>query len=298
MLKNLGTDYVDIGMIHYVDSAALWKQISEGDIMRYARQLKAEGKIRHIGLSSHNPAVALEAVKSGLIEVLMFSVNPCYDLLPGDEDVEKLFADESYEKPLFNLDPVREKLYETCQRTGVGITVMKVFGGGDLLTENSPAGKAMTVPQCIHYALTRPAVSSVMVGAHSERQLKDSLYYEQASEEERDYASVFASFPKISWKGHCMYWRALRSLSQRDRRRRRNEILQSCESAGKHARNGARTLCVADCKSGRLRKMRRLRKALSVRRPRDRKHEKRKKCIRILKIFSRRPIWFAVLFFV
>lgn len=205
MLKNLGTDYVDIGMIHYVDSAALWKQISEGDIMRYARQLKAEGKIRHIGLSSHNPAVALEAVKSGLIEVLMFSVNPCYDLLPGDEDVEKLFADESYEKPLFNLDPVREKLYETCQRTGVGITVMKVFGGGDLLTENSPAGKAMTVPQCIHYALTRPAVSSVMVGAHSERQLKASLYYEQASEEERDYASVFASFPKISWKGHCMY---------------------------------------------------------------------------------------------
>ena len=40
MLKNLGTDYVDIGMIHYVDSAALWKQISEGDIMRYARLLK------------------------------------------------------------------------------------------------------------------------------------------------------------------------------------------------------------------------------------------------------------------
>ena len=92
--------------------------------MRYAQQLKAEGKIRHIGMSSHNPLVALEAVESGLIEVLMFSVNPCYDLLPGDEDVEKLFDEASYAKPLFNLDPVREKLYETCQRRGVGITVM------------------------------------------------------------------------------------------------------------------------------------------------------------------------------
>ena len=49
-----------------------------------------------VGMSSHNPLVALEAVKSGLIEVLMFSVNPCYDLLPGDEDVDKLFDEESY----------------------------------------------------------------------------------------------------------------------------------------------------------------------------------------------------------
>ena len=205
MLKNLGTDYVDIGMIHYVDSVETWKLVAEGEVMRYAQQLKAEGKIRHIGMSSHNPLVALEAVESGLIEVLMFSVNPCYDLLPGDEDVEKLFDEASYAKPLFNLDPVREKLYETCQRRGVGITVMKVFGGGDLLSEHSPAGKALTSTQCIHYALTRPAAAAVMVGAHSEEELTDALAYEAASAAERDYASVFATFPKISWQGHCMY---------------------------------------------------------------------------------------------
>ena len=205
MLKNLGTDYIDVGMIHYVDSSATWKRIAEGEILQYAQKLKEDGKIRHIGMSSHNPLVALEAVKSGQIEVLMFSVNPCYDLLPGDEDVDKLFDEASYSKPLFNLDPVREELYETCQRVGVGITVMKAFGGGDLLTENSPAGRAMTVPQCIHYALTRPAAASVMVGAHSREQLAESLYYEEATEKERDYAPVFATFPKISWKGHCMY---------------------------------------------------------------------------------------------
>lgn len=204
-LENLGTDYLDIGMIHYVDSLKTWEQIRNDGILDYARELKAQGKIHHIGLSSHNPDVALEAVKGGDIEVLMFSINPCYDLLPADEDVEKLWAEESYEKPLFNLEPKREELYEICQRLGVGITVMKAFGGGDLLTEDSPAGKAMTVAQCIHYALTRPAVATVLSGVHSIEQLQDSLYYESASEEEKDYAAVFASFPKISWQGHCMY---------------------------------------------------------------------------------------------
>ena len=82
MLRNLGTDYADVGMIHYVDSMAVWKQVAEGGILEYAQKRKQEGVIRHIGMSSHNPLVALEAVKSGAIEVLMFSVNPCYDLLP------------------------------------------------------------------------------------------------------------------------------------------------------------------------------------------------------------------------
>lgn len=205
MLKNLDTDYIDIGMIHYVDSTDTWNKIANGKIMEYALELKKQGKIHHVGISSHNPVTALEAVNSGYIDVLMFSVNPCYDLLPGDEDCETLWSDKSYSKPLFNLDPKREELYETCQRLGVGITVMKAFGGGDLLTDDSPAGKALTPAQCIHYALTRPAVGCVMSGVHSKEQMMDSINYEYATDSERDYASVFATFPKISWQGHCMY---------------------------------------------------------------------------------------------
>jgi len=205
LLARLETSYIDIGMIHYVDSVPAWREIANGDVMKYALELKESGKIRCIGVSSHNPAVALEAVNSGLIEVLMFSVNPCYDLQPGDEDVEKLWAEESYKTPLLNIDPAREMLYETCQRLGVGITVMKAFGGGDLLSEYSPAGKALTVNQCIHYALTRPGVASVMSGVHGVEQLMASLAYETAPDSEKDYAAALASFPKISWKGHCMY---------------------------------------------------------------------------------------------
>ena len=206
MMSLLRTDYIDVGMIHYVDSLADWKEIAEGPVLAYAKELKDKGVIRHIGLSSHNPQVALEAVKSGDIEVLMFSVNPCYDLQPASEDVEELWAEKNYEEHLVNMDPERQELYEVCQRMGVGITVMKAFGGGDLLDEKlSPAGKALTVNQCLHYALTRPAVATVLSGAHSVEQLRISLAYEDATEEERDYAPAFASFPNISWEGHCMY---------------------------------------------------------------------------------------------
>ena len=113
MLQNLGTDYIDIGNIHFVDSMDTWRQILDNGVMDYVQEQKKQGIIRAVSLSSHNPIVALEAVKSGCLDALLFSINPCYDLLPGDEDCETLWADESYEKPLFNLDPVREELYET-----------------------------------------------------------------------------------------------------------------------------------------------------------------------------------------
>lgn len=206
MLSLLQTDYIDVGMIHYVDTMKDWQEIVEGPVLDYVKELKENGTIRHIGLSSHNPEVALAAVRSGVVEVLMFSVNPCYDLQPGSEDVEELWAEKNYEGHLVNMDPERQELYETCQRLGVGVTVMKAFGGGDLLDEKlSPAGKALTVIQCLHYALTRPAVATVLSGAHSVEQLRESIAYENASEEEKDYAPAFASFPNISWEGHCMY---------------------------------------------------------------------------------------------
>lgn len=51
---------------------------------RCAKELKDKGRVGFIGLSSHNTKIALEAVKSGKIEVLMFPVNPLFNLLPQD----------------------------------------------------------------------------------------------------------------------------------------------------------------------------------------------------------------------
>lgn len=87
------------------------------------------------------------------------------------------------------MDPERRRLYESCQRMGVGITVMKAFGGGDLLHgELSPAGRELTAFQCLSYALTRPAVACVMAGSRTVEELRISASYEKASAREKDYA--------------------------------------------------------------------------------------------------------------
>lgn len=206
LLQRLGTDYIDVGMIHYVDDEKDFHRVFDGEIIRMARQLKAEGRIRHIGMSSHNPVVARMAAESGDIEVLMFSVNPCYDLLPPSEDVEQLWADQSYENPLHNIDPDRERLYNVCESRGVGIDVMKVYAGGDILSDtDSPFGAALTPVQCIDYALTRPAVAAVMVGCRSTAEMDAAAAWCTSTPEARDYASVMARMDKFTWRGHCMY---------------------------------------------------------------------------------------------
>ena len=85
-LQRLGTNYLDIGMIHYVDGEQDFEEVFGGKIIEYCKKLKAAGTIQTIGLSSRNPIVARRAVETGLIDVLMFSVNAAYDMQPASED--------------------------------------------------------------------------------------------------------------------------------------------------------------------------------------------------------------------
>lgn len=57
LLKRLRTDYVDLGMIHYVDSEEEWERSMNGEFFDYVRELHERGIIRHIGMSTHNPRV-------------------------------------------------------------------------------------------------------------------------------------------------------------------------------------------------------------------------------------------------
>ena len=205
-LKRIGTDYLDVGMIHYVDSESDFHEVFAGEIITYCRQLKKEGRIHSIGLSSHNPKVARMAVETGLVDVLMFSVNAAYDMQPPGEDCNDLWNLDNYKDGFTNMDPERKALYELCEREDVAIDVMKVFGGGDMLSAKlSPFGVAFNEYQCIEYCLTRPAVAAVMAGCHSIEEIEKIVSYDKASREERDYASVLSRMEKFKFHGNCMY---------------------------------------------------------------------------------------------
>lgn len=205
LLARLRTDHVELGMIHYVDDPSEFDTIMHGDFFDYVQQLLSEGKIEHIGLSTHNPDVALAAVADGRVEMIMFSVNPAFDLMPSTSDITVYFGDYDDES-LKGMDPIRAKLYAACEQAGIGMTVMKGFAGGRLLdAAKSPFGVALSPAQCLHYCLTRPAVCSVMAGWESVDQVKDALAYESAAPDELDYASVLAEAPKHSYYGQCTY---------------------------------------------------------------------------------------------
>ena len=207
LLTRLQTDYVDIGMIHYVDNPKEWEAIVNGPFLAYMRELKAQGRIRHIGLSTHNPLVGAMAVKSGVIELLMFSVNPAYDLLPPIEDLMTYFqGDSSYDADLGGIAPERAALYRLCEERGVALTVMKAFAGGRLFdAARSPFKVTLTPVQCLHYALTRPGVVSVLAGYDTPEHVDEAARYCEASPEERDYASVLAKAPRHAYDGQCTY---------------------------------------------------------------------------------------------
>ncbi|MFR8066494.1 MAG: aldo/keto reductase [Acutalibacter sp.] len=205
LLTRLQTDYIDLGMIHFVDSEAEFRQVMEGEFLAYVKEQKEKGVIRHTGMSTHNPQVAKLAALSGEIEMLLFSVNPAFDLLPPSEDLNDYFV-ESYGEGLAGIDPLREELYKLCEQRGVGITVMKGYAGGRLFdARTSPFGVALTPVQCLHYALTRPAVASVLVGYDTPAHVDAAVAYEAATEEERDYASVLAKAPRHAYSGQCTY---------------------------------------------------------------------------------------------
>ena len=205
-LQRLRTDYLDIGMIHYVDSENDLNEVLGGEIIKYCKELKAAGTIRAIGLSSHNPIVARKAVETGLIDVLMFSVNAAYDMQPASEDCNDLWDPKNYQDGRIGMDHERKALYELCERENVAIDVMKAFGGGDMLSEKlSPFGVAFNEYQCIEYCLTRPAVVSVMAGCHSIAEVEKAVSYYESSREDRDYSMVLSRMEKFKFQGNCMY---------------------------------------------------------------------------------------------
>ena len=208
LMTRLKTDYIDVGMIHYVDEQKDFDQVFGGEVLEFAREQKAAGRIHFLGMSTHNPKVAIQAVQSGLIDVIMFSINPAYDILPPNEDVNTLFEEATYQAPdvLSSTDPVRQELYSLCESENVALTVMKPYGGGALLkAEESPFGVAMTVNQCLHYCLTRPGVKVVLAGARSKEELLEACAYCDASDAEKDYAALLSSCPAHPFMDKCMY---------------------------------------------------------------------------------------------
>ncbi len=129
--------YIDIGMMFFIDSEEDYKKVFETDFIDYVQHLKKEGFIRHIGFSSHNPETAIKVINTGVPEMMMFSINPAFDMLPPEEYILDNYLN-GIEAELFRgIDPVRAQLYKLCDQKQIGITVMKTLGGASCFQVNT-----------------------------------------------------------------------------------------------------------------------------------------------------------------
>ena len=190
-LTALKTDYIDFGFIHCIDEEADLEKIEKAGVIKYIQALKEQGAVRHIGLSSHTPDLVEKVLDMGILDILMFSINPGYDYRHGE------YAYGGVDE--------RMNMYRRCEADGVGISVMKAFSGGQLLSEKtSPFGKALTEFQCIQYALDKPGVLTVLPGIRNKADLLRILAFCDAEESEKDY-SVIGSFAPRDAEGKCVY---------------------------------------------------------------------------------------------
>ena len=191
-LEQLGTDYADFGFLHCVDEMKDLDQLVDSGVWALLQELKRQGRVRHLGFSSHTPAVAQALLDLGGMDMMMFSLNPAYDMEQGDE----YGIGSTWE---------RKALLERCAVDGVGISVMKPFHGGKLLDgTRSPFGRPLMIPQCLQYALDRPGVLTVVPGVRNLEDMEKLLAFLSADQQERDYG-VLGTFAPAAAMGSCVY---------------------------------------------------------------------------------------------
>lgn len=210
LMRTFHTDYIDLGMMFFIDTEDDFKGVFDTDYISYVQQLKREGKIRAVGASSHDPEMAARVVETGVIDLLMFSTNLAFDMLPQDLHALSYLDGKVNPGQFDGINPVRARLYELCESKGVAITTMKTLGAGRLLSKDfTPFDKALTVGQCIHYALSRPAVVSTLIGCKTRDEVMEAVNYLNLTEEQRDYSDALKGLKstlhaKCAYCNHCL----------------------------------------------------------------------------------------------
>jgi uncharacterized protein len=105
-LRMMKTDYIDIYQLHQIAQERDWDLVTgPGGAMEAVIKAKEQGKIRYIGVTSHNLAMAVKLVKTGMFSTVQFPFN-------------------------FIEDAARNELHNAARELGMGILAMKPFAGG------------------------------------------------------------------------------------------------------------------------------------------------------------------------
>lgn len=160
-LKKCGVEYFDFYLLH-ANNAQRHKIFTETNAYNIVQELKAEGKIRHVGMSFHDSAEVLDQIltEHPELEVVQLQFN---------------YVD-------FEDNNVQSKAcYDVCVKHGKPVLVMEPVKGGSLvnlpeealplLPNGSPASYA------IRFAASFPNIVMVLSGMSNLAQIRDNISY-------------------------------------------------------------------------------------------------------------------------
>lgn len=163
-LEACGVAYFDFYLMH-AQNAEVFKYFKECRAYETAFEMKAEGKIRHVGLSFHDRPEVLEQI---LTEY------------PQIEIVQIQFNYVDYDNPTVQ----SRACYEVCRKFGKPVIVMESVKGGNLVNLPEKAAEILRelhggslASYAIRFAAGFPGIRMVLSGMSSLAQMQDNISF-------------------------------------------------------------------------------------------------------------------------
>jgi len=169
MLGELKLDWIDILTLYYVESQGEWDEIvAPGGAWEYLAVQKQRGRLKMIGLTSHQRELAARCAETGKLDLLMVRYNA---------------AHRGAERDVF---PVAQAL-KIPVVTFTGLRWKALMGS---TPEDPPGFMPPSAAECYRFCLAQPAVSVVLAAPGNRAELDQDLEllddWRAPAEEERD----------------------------------------------------------------------------------------------------------------